>query len=389
MRSIRVFFSLAALAAAWLAPASLAADTRERNLELDDEQAELAERLNHIEAVASLHGRYVVLRDTYFYGATGLRTGIETWLSDASAWLVKWNELLALAESPQLASLDSPAIRDRVREGLGAQLDAWHALRGRAKALHQRAEEGLRRAGELPELPESFVPGYEAQLHLLNEQVAGLRQALAAASSEIEAGTVTRLDAVIEPSRVAVLAKLRMALLNYPDLQQVLSMVEEALQAEVLVDAHQRDVYARYRDFTTHMAASRIFHAEEALAGLKTEAAASSAAIQASGFDARFTGPALATIAGWVGQAEQLIGPRLSTFRHDQILRGYFVDQSRILAAKCRNTERRKALNCDLLRTLVAIPASALSSMSKEQLRDFEHRLESVKDGPLTQRSNP
>ena len=141
-------------------------------------------------------------------------------------------------------------------------------------------------------------------------------------------------------------------------------------------------VRADYALFRDHLLGSRVFQAQRALQRLHATAEQARTAIAASAIDPQFSGPALQTVSDWQASAQDSFQAQQNAYLNAELVRDNFETQTAFLAAACRDADARKALDCTLLRNLVAVPAASLHELTDDQLRFVEDSLERVKRGP-------
>ena len=381
MKRILLLVFFAACFAAWTGHAGADQSTLEEAMRLDEQQAALSDRLNRIDAVGHAHGRYVLLRDTYFAGANGVKEQSTQWFAAAQSWVRAWYELLAMVErSPDLSRVE---VQDAVRERLRTQQKNWLALKAQGDKIRARSTDGLVKVDAIPSFDEAYVQGYGAQLTVLNGSVSNLREALKDGSFAFDASARASWDQVTLETERLVILKLKAALLKYPELSAALAKVEQAFRAEREIEPLVKKVNDSYNELRDHLLSGRVFHAEDAVNALERDGNAALQTIRASGLDPELTFHADETIANWIATGKRSFRDVAGPLPRAALVKRYFARESRLLAARCRDVARRKEVDCDLLRSLVVIPAASLDTMTDVQLRYFEEQLGRVQAGPL------
>jgi hypothetical protein len=373
--------AVAMVAAATAALGQSSAD--EQRIQLDTQQAQLTERLNRLDTLASVHGRYVVIRDTYLYGPRGVASGAKSWYQRVDAWITGWTKILTFFESATPASLAQVDVQNGIRATLKTQQDDWARLQRDALTMASRAAKGRAALAQIERLPDDYVPRYEEQIRTFNAQLDSLDGAFIRAATTFDAASASSWDQLTRETQTAVLGRLRQAMLRYPDLQQAMQRVDEFFRAERELGPHVRDVHQGFNQLRDHLLAHRIFHADDALAVLRTAAATEATAIDAVHADPTEADPARAEIASLLAAGEQLYSDSTRSFSHAALAASYKVSESKRLAALCCDMKRRNEIDCDLLRRVAAFPPEQMLAMDAAQLRYIELAFDQVAAGPV------
>jgi|GEM_PF-4749370 len=375
-------FRIAVIAPMLLASAALADSIDDQNAALNEKQVELAQRLGRLDAVGAMHGRYVLLRDASFAGREGVRGLAEKWHVEADGWVKGWHELLELVRrAPDLPALEA---QSKVKDRLLAQQASWAEL----KRLRSRIRMGygamLVHLDGLGALRSDAVPGYESQVAALKENIRSFETSMRNSASYYESSLQSEWDTLVDATDEALITKLKQQLVRYPELRQALARLEEMVRAERVVEPLLQGVRQQYDALGAHIDGRRVFHAEDALAALEASAEVATNGIRGGGFDAETTTPALQTLKNWTSASQRRFRQTFGFFpNRGAAVQDYVLYEAPELARKCRDAALRKELNCDLLRTLVAVPSAKIAAMSNADARYFEFTLERVKGGPL------
>ena len=380
-RLSKSLMTLAVLLATTAAPGQESSD--EQRLLLDAQQAQLTQRLNRLDTLGAVHGRYVLIRDTYLYGPSGIAPRAATWYLRADAWVAGWTRLLAFFDAATSASLAQADVQDGIRTTLKTQQDDWMALRRDAGALARRAVEGRAALAKIERLPDDYVPRYDAQIHALNAQLDVLDAAFIRGAADFETTSAASWDQLTNETQVAVLARLRQAMLHYPELQRSVQRVDAFFRAERELGPIVHGVHRAFDQLRDHLLAHRIYHADDALVGLRAAAATAGPAIDATQVDTEFADPVHAELASLLTAGEQLYRDSTRNFSHAALVAAYKNSESRRLAALCRDMQRRKTVDCDLLRVIAPIKPEQILAMVPDQLRYIEFGFDQIAAGPL------
>ena len=351
-------------------------------LKLDEKQAEALGRLSKTSAVGDFHGRFVVVRDTYFYGPQGVKVLAETWFQRTSTWLNAWDAVVAKAtQSTQIAH---PQVREAIREAIHQQQNEWAAIGRLGQQVSHRAEEGVKWLNQMGQLNPTLLPAYAPYLESLNHNTHQLRQALQISARVFGEESLQKYAQVIEPALRGILAQLRRAVLNSPELTEALGMVEEAFKAERYLEPALRDVKIAYEAFMEHLRMRRVFHGEAALADLeKRVAVAAQKQIRDSQVDPLYQQPILDKIQKMVTLASQTYSNALRTSTKAESVNALLQRELKGLTAQCRQAETIKHVNCEVVRLLLPLTPQVVMGMSEEELKSTEYLLDKAKEGPL------
>lgn len=350
---------------------------------LDEKQAQLTERLARIEKVGKLHGRLVLLRDTLLLGDSGIATRAARWFDQIGEWVARWHALLQAVEGSSPAGLTVLAAQEEVRRLLASQAEEWRRLKEEAVAIELLAAQAAREAERLSTLPEEYVPGYEAQIRALDSHVESLQVALRQAGSGFASRRHEEWDQILPKTEQSVMGRLRRAMLLYPDLERAVARVGEFFQAErdlePLVDAVERE----FSKLESEVMDQRYFHAVRALDRLREVAASSRRSIDALAIDAEFSGPARQRVSAMLEAGEGLFQEATRSFTPGALLGSYAARKVPLLVERCRDAKERMTLNCELLGSLLTIPAESYLDLDLPMLQYLEYQFDQVEAGPL------
>ena len=354
----------------------------EQTIQLDEQQAKLQNRLERVDQLNNAHGRYVLIRDTYFHSANGVKTQALQWFGESQAWIRQWYEILTIVKNaPDLTSLE---LQSNLREKLRLQQQQWLKLKNQSETIRFRTEAALEQATKIIQFSESFIPGYEAQIHAFNKKVRALSDTLRASRFAFNADNNALWDALLYRTEQGVLNRLQKAVLSYPHLREALKQVEMNFRVEREVEPLVKKINDRYNEVRDHVYKKRVFHAEEAVATLQREGEEALVAIRATGIEPAYTIDAESTIRTWMTTGRQLFLSATGPFLRSLLVKQNFIRESQEMSGQCKDIVERKRLDCELLRSLLIIPPAEIDRMTSGQLGYFEHQIAHVKRGPLS-----
>lgn len=358
----------------WCHQFSAVAATNEEREQLAMQEGEALLLMSRLDRLARLHGTFMELRDRELHGENGLETRAEQWFQSASRWVKGLHSLVATLDAAA-GRLGTASVRDELLKQVRVQQAGWQDLAREAERIHNRARAARAKLAALDAPPDGFVEGGNEALAYFRKQVEILSGGFAQLDADFEATKLANLQRVLQPTVAAVEAKLQLALTRAPELAREMERMKGALRADVLITPLRRGVENAYNEFSQHLAALRIFHAEDAARLLDAKIQTSREAILAMQLDPDFYQAALRDIANNGEDARRRLEDILRSMDHRDLVASNFATQAVLLAADCRSAATRGRVDCQRLSQLVILPAEAFDEMTDDQLRFVEDQV--------------
>ncbi|WP_257452579.1 hypothetical protein [Archangium lipolyticum] len=323
-------------------------------------------------AASQRHGHYRQARDLFLSGERSISARTEAWEQSAQEWVVGWFKVMALADLQK--DIPYAEFEAELQGLLREQSDGLLQLTNEAKAVKASADMALDLLGPAntepvpPELSE-----YATVLQSLSQRENELRLALSQVG-QIATSRLPRLETIANDSRLGVLARVRIALLErarYP-LEQTLASVQALLTAEKVVDPILAKLTQAENDMNRYALNLQIFHVEESLTQARALCMSSQATL------ATLTSPA-SYVAAAKARATQLC---TAIEGHATGLLSYGIPKADLvyefinvekasLGAICKIANPPVA--CEKLALLAALKLTDLQAMSDAKLRFVEY----------------
>lgn len=351
------------------------AEIQEKRRQLNDKRAELLAHLDRVDDLGHAQGVYAAVRGKAMEGPKALPAQAKAWQEGAAQWIGGWEAMMVTVDGA--TSTTATALRGAIDAALDHQAGAYEGLRAGSVAIVSEARRAEAALVEVETYPGDYAPGYEAHVQAFNQRVAELRASLKDFAAGFAKDAVGPWKELTEVTREALLSKLRAAALHYPELQASVTQAEQAFSVAAKIDPELAKVDKSFDAFADAHLANQFFHAKDALAALDTVAAAAKVAINASGLDAIFCNPAVQAIDNKVNTAHGMSAAP-SPFTPGQRVATYVYGAQRLYTHDCKNAEKAKARNCDLLRTLNKFNPATVKAMTEADLRNLEFAFDQV-----------
>ena len=356
-------------------------DFNQARAELDQRQADLIRRLNQVGEIDSVHGQYVLIRDTAYYGANGVKALSERWHADASAWYRSWYEIIGTVQkAPSLAQLD---IQEGIQNLLAKQQKDWVSLLQTAVKIGGRSENALNQLASLKRISPSSVPVYRAQIEFLYTQIRALENAIISSSGLYNPESLQRHIEILNITEAAVLTLLKKAFLSYPELQSTLSQVQELFRSERVVAPLLANANSSFNEVRDNVLAKKVFDGEESVKRLKLAVDEGIEGIKNAKIDPLYANPAVESLQKLLKAGQEMYANQISLIPKGILVKGHFLTEGSLLSEQCRDPEARKSINCELFGFVFATPADQIPGMTDEQLRYLERQIAKVKAGAV------
>ncbi|WP_375767343.1 hypothetical protein NR798_37545 [Archangium gephyra] len=233
--------------------------------DLEAREATAVQAYSAATTVSQRHGRYRQARATFLVGERSISARVGAWEQAAQQWVSGWQMLMALADLQQ--DIPYSEFEAELQRMLRNQSDGLIQLGNEAKATQAVTDKALALLGtSSPTEVPAGLEQYGTVLQSLTLRENELRAALSQVG-QIPTQRMARLESIANTSRQAVLARVRVALLErarYP-LEQTLASVQALLNAEQVVDPILAKLTQAENDMNRYTLNLQIFHVQDSL----------------------------------------------------------------------------------------------------------------------------
>lgn len=349
--------------------------------DLSEREASAAMRLGRIQEVTYWHARLRQARESIFLGEAGLLAKVRQWYVDANDWVRSGYALLATLEAAE-GQLGERGVQAELRDALTRYQAAWATLRRSARDARTHGHQMERLSDKMVELPEDIVAGYDEQSRQLNQRWRELRSAATSVLAALEDERLQAWEDTIVPTAQLLRLSLVKAALVAPDLRAELEVVSQELEAEMTFHPLMERVNEAYRAVRQVVLEHRFFGTQKAMQRLKEARAAALATADTAPVDAVYKREFEAALTN-LTQAAGVLGEQQQYFTPQELIGRMLQQELPILSGDCRDQDRRRLRNCDLLRSIAFLTPEHLELMDEGELQYVEDALDSVLAGPV------
>jgi hypothetical protein len=230
---------------------------------LEKREIQAASEISDANLLSNVSGRFVQARDHYYLGSRGVKTVTEEWLKEAKSWTDSWFELLALLNSSERI-LSLSTVEAKVAETIQKQGEKLESLIAKSHAIEGRTQEGINLLSRSLTLRDGMLTEHKSVLEALKQSRSDLVQAIKK-MGEIPRTRLVQMAKLVDPSRDAILAKLKAKLieLGRQDLVASLRGVQDLLQADEVLSPILLKATRLEQEINADFIFLRIFSAEK------------------------------------------------------------------------------------------------------------------------------
>lgn len=326
-------------------------------------------------AMSVRDGLYRQVRDTLLTGAGSIKTRLEAWETGAQQWFAGWMGVLGLVDLKD--DVPYATFEATLTTQLGALASQLVTLTQQSAQLRAQGQEVLAQLGTVPGPPAASYPAvapYKAVIDSMGAHEVDLAAALTAMSTLADAkiATMQELDT---RSRVAVIARLRAALLakgRYP-LEQTITQIQQLLAAEKVVDPLLVQAARVEGDLDRYALNFQIFHLLDAITAGRQQCATARNTLDGVAGAARYVTAARARLTQLCTAMENHY-QSLTTLGvgNADLVAAYIENDKPALVAACRSAAT-PPVNCEKLATLATLEAADFAGMDDAHLKFVEY----------------
>ncbi|MBI3776891.1 MAG: hypothetical protein HY273_15340 [Gammaproteobacteria bacterium] len=346
---------------------------------MDNEQARLNQLNRRADEVIEAHGRYMLVRDNYFYGTTGINNLSNAWFTDATAWLNAMG-LIVQQLSTNVASLSTLNGRVTLQTQVSSAYTNYVKLRDSANRVQTKCYEALAEMQNIRRFPGNFITDYGPHTDLLVGEVNKLEASITDIKNSLDAALVANSQYALSKTKEVSDILIKNAALQAPDLQLALADVAKMYLAEQVVTPLRQEIFNLRLQIASLKIKRRTFTANDLLTQMTSKVAAAIVIINQSAMADADKLNAATDLNGLVAQATNDV-KYLMAYAKTNVYRFYLDTQNQI-APLCQVATYQLQYNCQLLRGLIGLDSTSFTAMTMGDLKLMETSLTEVYSGP-------
>lgn len=262
------------------------ADEETTPYKLDIQQAALTRQLNFTDQVADVYGRYLIARDSYFLGQTGVAQMSTNVYAEIDKWYQSWPnfiERLSFNTKAQISeNLSGSGARKSLDSELSDRVTELEGIMNRYRQVLDRSRQGLGLVQGLPRLStEEFqslndteaqkvnlirLKGIDPYVTKLNRNIDDLQNLFTESTQQLQRDLLDRLNSFKSDVTTIVQIKATLYNLEFPELEAAIARFEKVLSTDQAMDKIIADNILLYQRISNAILGADFLEAE---AGLK------------------------------------------------------------------------------------------------------------------------
>lgn len=377
-------FKQYSILAALLLLGSVAAKASQEELDLQVKQAKLNAKMNVLDQINEVYGRYIVVRDAQLNGVKGFHPQIRAWFERSGQWLSDWNQVLILLQDNSLA--DSVG-RSKAASEIQAQIEALSELMNEQDSIIQAGLAATSHLAAIPVVSSSDLPLYRSQIDALNTQVRSLLEDTNTSLLVFSSKLVRELEIIAEKINEAMVLKAKYLALNFPELEGLLDEVKLTIDTIAHVDSILAKLSAVDAEIARLFAENRPYKGIAVFEELKNLAAESLEQLMDTPLPDAVKNVGRVRIEALISKREEAIERILAVSTKASLFSRYYtrevMDSRNGLLVQCMQVPMPIDIDCQLLKTIAGFKSSDFRRMDDELVAYISQSLDRVKMGPL------
>lgn len=386
---------------------------------LDVQQAALTRQLNFTEEASNIYGRYLIARDSYFLGQTGVAQLSTNVYADINKWYDAWPafiERLTFSTQAQVAeNLNGSSAKKSLDSDLSDRVTELEGIMSRYRQVLDRSRQGLGLVRALPRLsteefqsmtdPEAQkvnlikLKGIEPYVTKLNRNIDDLQNLFKESTDQLQRDLLDRLTQFKADVTMIVQLKATMYNLDFPELEAAIARFEKVLSTDIAMDKIIAENVQLYQKIANAIIGADFLEAEAGLSKLSdTVERGFLPYLRNPNFDKERVTQAQALTRLQLNDLQNRLSNTLAAKggRREALIE-FVLTYSRTAAAYCgekngKLQQARYSLDCNLFKKNVAPFVMTLKGPQSNQITEpqIEVILKSLKNvfrGPLTEGS--
>jgi hypothetical protein len=326
-------------------------------------------------AMSVRDGKYVQVRDLLLKGNGSIKAKTEAWETGTQQWMAGWMGILGLMDLKD--DVPYSQFESTLTDLLNKQATQIVTLTTTAAAVQKQGTEALALLGNVPGPASNTYPNvdnYKQVIDGLGTREVDLKSAITDISA-MPNGKIATLRDVDTRSRIAIIARLRAALLakgKYP-LEQTIKAVQELLDAEKVVDPLLAQAGKTENDLDRYALNFQIFHLLDAILVGRQECTDGRTALAGISGATKYVAAGKARLEQLCTAMENHYQSLLSLGAKNSDLVAQYINTDKAALATVCQSGANPPVNCERLATVAALADTDYQSMDDAHLKFVEY----------------
>lgn len=353
--------------------------------QLYDEQARINQFSRRADEVIDVHGRYVLIRDKHIYGVGGIYEKSNAWFGEVTSWVNTLNGIINYTRMVNAKNLATADTRAKLKTEINKANAKLRKITSDAGELQNLCNLALQELSRIPVLPTDYIANYEQQIAFIKQKIDAEKNSIDLIKGSIDSTLSVTLRDLMENTRIASDALMRLASLSFPELKTAMDEMIDALSYEKVTAPYFDEINTYIGKINTYVNGSydkrRVFEASDLYLILVARASQIKTEVDRSNLlDAQKV-----SVKNEIDSMVAKANTTRSTALADAALhvKLYYGNTVTDIAPACQTVVGQKRYNCQLLRNLVGLDANTFNTLTVDKLRFLESSLSKVYEGPL------
>lgn len=356
--------------------------------ELDIQEAHLHKQWKRVDEFVAAHRKFISVRQDLLID--GYEKSMLTWHADVIRWLADWNASVAVLSGDSLS--DKQVQADTIKK-VKEQLIALQALAERVPVINDIGQAALQALNGLPTFPGDYIDIIEtSNTDTYRDQIALYQSEIDAAKNQVvniqkifTSNLTTELDGLTRKMDDAVVIKIKILAVRFPELKDAIARTEKALAQLRVVDTVIASLQKDSEKIAAEITNEQVYTAKAHIEAWKAKAAQE---LQKISSNPALT-PALVKYSRDMIQSisnsrDAQLDTQLQSRSELDIFSSYYDNQLNGgfgLVKQCLQQPRPKTIDCNLLRTIQGFEYEHIMQLTDEQAAYIEGVIAKVKRG--------
>jgi hypothetical protein len=354
-----------------------------KNPDIDDNGLQKREQnamqsYSEVNNLSESYGRFLVVRDKNLHGENGIQDKYRKCYTNLGQWLNDWGVLFSTLDLKD--KVDSNTMQSQVQNMLSRQASNGEEIKLTCNSIKSDVDAALLIINNAPNYDANILSNYKNILDQAENMKARLIQIL----NNYAASPMTRmakLDNLIELSRKASLAKLRIELLNNAKipLEKTLDEFRSILLASKISDAALSNIMRNENKINEYALNFQYFGAKKLIGDIRTDCKNKLDNMNSSGLDKKYLNSSIDRLNTLCKASEE----HFSVFNslgasHSEYVFHYFQLVSSNIKLDCKNNDTKNTIACNKMAVLSSINLDNLKDLADPKLEYMEGQLEKI-----------
>lgn len=346
--------------------------------ELQKREQKAMQLYSEVNNLSESYGRFLVVRDKNLHGENGIQDKYKKCFTGLGQWINDWGVIFATLDLKD--KIDSNTVQVQVQNMLSRQASNGEELKLTCNSIKNDVDAAFLILNNSPKYDASVLSNYQNILVQTENMKAKLIQILNNyASSPI--ARMANLDNLVELSRNASLAKLRIELLNNVKipLEKTLNEFRSILLASKIADGALANIMRHENKMNEYALNFQYFGAKKLIENIRIDCKNKLNDMNSSGLDKKYLNPSIDRLNTLCKASEE----HFSVFDslgspHSEYLLHYFQLVSANINLDCKNNNPKNTIPCNKIAILNSIHLDNLKDLPDSKLEYMEEQLEKI-----------